>query len=207
MKVRLSVTDLDKFGYYLQNESPEAFVALIEDLRGTRPATLQMDAGRAFARVFERMPHGDCGNAEADGWRFDFTVNAHVQLPPLRELKTEMTFPVDGAEVTLVGKADGTAGKVVHDQKLTERFDPEKYLDSYQWRAYLTMFGADTFVYDVFVGKYEKQRGEIVKGPIDVVDYHRLEVHSYPEMQFDLLQRVRAVLGVVQRHVPGKCRP
>jgi hypothetical protein len=47
---------------------------------------------------------------------------------------------------------DGSDG-AIYDHKLTERFDAERYADSYQWRCYLLMFGARKFVYNVFEGR------------------------------------------------------
>lgn len=39
---------------------------------------------------------------------------------------------------------------MVIDHKLTSRYDPERYFNSWQWRAYLTITGKDKFRYQVF---------------------------------------------------------
>lgn len=194
--IRISVTDLESFRYWKANEDATLEDLLIR-LRHEEPPTPAMEAGRAFAKLMETAPLGDMASTWVDGWQFTFALDADVELPQHREVKTEMVFDTPSGPVTLVAKADGVDGRVVHDQKLTERWDPEKYLDSWQWRAYLLMFDADSFVYDVFEGKYDGRT-------VTVRDYHRMAFYSYPAMEADVQRAVAELAEAVKRRLPER---
>src|SRR5690606_28161709 len=85
-----------------------------------------------------------------DGFTFSFDTDAEIDLPPLREMKATMQIDIGGTLVTLVGKVDAIHGKRIDDHKFTAKFDPDRYLDSYQWRVYLEIFGADVFRWNIF---------------------------------------------------------
>jgi hypothetical protein len=195
--IRLSVTDLDSMLYWRESEDMD-FEALLTRLRGQEPPGPNMLAGRAFHKLLENASEGgEWFAAEQDGIRFDFAIDEEIALPTIRELKAEYLFQTPSGPVTLVGKVDGLQGITVHDYKLTERFDAERYADSYQWRSYLLMFGAERFVYDVFVCRYDSAR-------VYVFDYHRLPVCAYPGMAEDVYREVCALAEIVAKHVPQK---
>ena len=153
-------------------------------------------------------------------WNFDFRPleRREIALPPVRELKAEVVFATPSGPVTLVGKVDGIHGRRIHDQKLTERWDAEKYTDSLQWRAYLVMFDALAFTYDVFVAKYElgdtraPARGfggsEWERGTppparwVEVREYHPVTFYAYPGMRTDVERAVCDLAAVVAKHLP-----
>lgn len=203
--IRLSVSDLETYRYWKADED-----ATLDDLvaRLTRrePPTPQMEAGAAFAKLMEHAREGELIDAEVDGWHFSFALDDSIALPPVRELKAEVAIQTPHGPVTLVGKTDGIDGEV-HDQKLTEHFDAERYTDSLQWRCYLAMFGARSFVYDVFLAKYERGRGHTdgegtyhkgePTGRIAVLEYHPIRFYAYPEMRADVEAAVRDLAEVV----------
>lgn len=194
--LRVSVTDLDSMLYW--RESEMEFEDFLKRLRGEEPPGPNMLAGRAFHTLLENAQEGgEFFAAEQDGYRFDFAIEQEIALPQIRELKAEHVFETPSGPVTLVGKVDGMQGITVHDYKLTERFDAERYADSYQWRSYLTMFGASRFVYDVFVCRYDGPR-------VYVFDYHRLPFSAYPGMRDDVYREVCALAEIVAKHVPQK---
>lgn len=212
--MRLSVSDLESFRYWKAGDDPDP-ADLIARLKHEAPPTPQMEAGHAFARLFEESRPGDLVTAESEGWSFDFSqLDASISVPPIRELKGEMEIATPYGLVTLVGKVDGLYGKRVHDQKLTERWDAEKYTDSLQWRAYLTMFDAWAFTYDVFLAKYDLgderpgARGfpaTSVPPPakwVEVREYHAVTFYAYPEMRRDVERAVCELAGVVAKHIP-----
>ncbi len=141
-----------------------------------------------------------------DGWTFDFELDSEIALPPVRELKAEVVFETPSGPVMLVGKVDGIDGKI-HDQKATEDFDPERYLDSLQWRSYLVMFGAREFVYDVFRVKYERgpghtdADGKYIKGEptgkVTVLEYHPISFYTYPDIRSDVQRAVNELAEVI----------
>jgi hypothetical protein len=195
--IRLSVTDLDSYLYWKSSEDME-FATLLMRLRGEEPPGANMLAGRAFHKLLENASDGgEFFAAEQDGIRFDFAIEEDIVLPQIRELKAEHVFQTPSGPVTLVGKVDGLHGTTITDWKLTERFDAERYADSYQWRSYLFMFGAKRFVYDVFVCRYDNDR-------VYIFDYHRLPVCAYPEMEADIYREVCGLAEIVAKHVPQK---
>lgn len=195
--IRLSVTDLDSFLYWKETEDME-FEELLKRLRGEREETVQMKAGHAFHKMLEYADQGEIYAQHSEGFKFVFAIDEEIALPAIRELKAEHIFQTSSGPVTLVGKVDSMHGLIVHDYKLTERFDAERYVDSYQWRAYLSMFGARRFVYDVFVCKYNDDSS------IWIHDYHRLPVEAYPNMREDVLRAVSDLAAIVAQHVPQK---
>lgn len=197
--IRLSVTELDSYLYWLESEDME-FDELLARLRGQQSETTQMLAGRAFHKVFEEAGTGEIGVIQSEGFEFHFEIDEELSLPPVRELKGEVVLQTPYGPVTLVGKVDSLDGLVVHDYKLTERFEAERYTDSYQWRAYLSMFGAHTFIYDVFQCRYDTRK----PGRIIVCDYHRLPVHAYPAMTDDVRRTVSGLAEIVAKYVPEK---
>lgn len=210
--IRLSVSDLETWRYYKDDE--EATLAdLIASLTRKEPPTPNMLAGAAFAKLMEHATERTLHTEQIDGWEFYFALEAEIALPPVRELKAEMLFETSNGPVTLVGKVDGIDG-AIHDQKLTESFDPERYLDSMQWRAYLVMFGGREFVYDIFLAKYERGKGhtdaegKYIKGPptgkITVVDYQPIRFFSYPDIRADVQRAVSQLADVITRYVPER---
>lgn len=194
--IRLSVTDLDSYLYWRGSEEMD-FDTLLMRLRGQEPPGPNMLAGRAFHKLLENADECELFASTVDGIRFDFAIEQEIALPQIRELKAEKLFHTPSGPVTLVGKVDGLHGTTVTDYKLTERFEAERYADSYQWRSYLTMFGATRFLYDVFVCKYDADR-------VYVYDYHRFPVYAYPGMAEDVQREVCGLAEIVLKHVPTK---
>jgi hypothetical protein len=194
--IRLSVTDLDSYLYWKATEDM-GLAELLSRLLREEPPTPAMQAGRAFHTVLENAGTGSLLVTEADGFTFTFAIEQEIALPSVRELKAECLLETPAGPVTLVGKVDALNGLTVHDYKLTERFDAERYADSYQWRSYLTMFGARQFVYDVFVCHYD--------GPeVRIYDYHRFPLSAYPGMREDVLREVSGLAEIVAKYVPEK---
>lgn len=210
--IRISVTDLESFRYWREQEH-STVEELVARLRHEEPPSPQMAAGGAFAKLMEtaqsypdRSQVGDCyQDVEVDGWRFVFELDAELELPDVRELKAEQVFQTSVGPVMLVGKVDGLDGLTVHDQKLTESWDAEKYVDSLQWRAYLVMFEAQSFVYDVFVGRYKRDRDrKIIPGQVTVTDYHRMAFYAYPGVRADVQRAVENVAAIIAHHIPER---
>lgn len=194
--IRLSISDLESYRYW-KNSEDSTMDELLRRLRHEEPPTEQMGAGRAFAKFMENARAGaDVQSAVVDDWEFHFDLDAEMPISPVRELKAEVVYQTPHGPVTLVGMVDGLDGLVVHDQKLTERWDPEKYMDSLQWRCYLDMFRAKKFRYDVFVGKYAGKR-------VAITEYHPMDFWSYPEIGQDVQNAVNELAGIIHEHMPN----
>lgn len=194
--IRLSVTDLDSYLYWREAEDME-LDELLRRLRGEEPPGPNMLAGRAFHKLLETSDTCDLDRAVMDGVTFVFALEQEIALPTIRELKAEHRFDTPSGPVTLVGKVDALNGTTVHDYKLTERFDAERYADSYQWRSYLTMFGAVRFVYDVFQCRYDDDK-------VIIYEYHRMPISAYPGMAADVQREVCGLAEIVAKYVPQK---
>lgn len=198
--IRLSVSDLETWRYYKASETRD-LVDLVADLSRTAPPTPQMRAGAALAKFWETAePNQPFDEVDVDGWRFVFELDADVMRPPVRELKGEMFFDTPSGPVTLVGKVDGLQGRTVRDQKLTEAWDAEKYLDSLQWRAYLLMFNADRFIYDVFQARYDSDGAQ----EVTITGYHQFPLYAYPGMRADVERAVAELADVVTTYMPQR---
>ena len=206
--IRMYVTHLETYRYWKAKEE-STLDDLLTDLRGVSMPTMQMSAGQAFHSLLENLSEGRdvvIERAEDEhGREWNFFIHADCELPApvCRELKMEHVIETRYGPVTLVGKIDciDPHGKV-HDYKLSERWDAEKYLDSLQWRAYLVMFGADSFVYDVFVGKY----GETAEGQgcVDISEHHPLEMCSYAGMEEDVMRAVDELAAIFVEYLPER---
>lgn len=193
--IRLSVTDLDSYLYWRDSEME--LDEFLMRLRGQEEPTEAMLASRAFHKALETATDGELFAAKFGDFKFVFAIDEDIALPQIRELKGEKLFQTPSGPVTLVGKVDGLQGLTVNDYKLTERFEAERYADSYQWRSYLTMFGATKFVYDIFVGRYDPDR-------VYIYDYHRLVFFAYPGMAEHVQREVCGLAEIVAKYVPEK---
>lgn len=196
--MRLSVTDLESLRYFRTSEDA-SLDKLLLDLAHVSAPTPKMEAGRAMAKFFETAQVGSIiDGSKIDGWTLCFDMDAEIDLPQVREMKIEQEYSTPSGPVTLVGKVDGFHGITVRDQKLTESLDAEgRYVDSLQWRAYLSMLGGKRFIYDVFVGKVVPEEKTIL-----IREYHRLPFYSYPDMQADVSRAVADLAEIVARYQP-----
>lgn len=197
--MRISVTDLDGWRYYKATEEMDV-EGFLKRLRKEEPPTQNMLAGKALHKVLQHAGAGDLTTAEADGFRFKFLVDCDIPLLPVRELKGEIVIQTAAGPVTLVGIIDGHDGSV-YDHKLTGRFDAERYADSYQWRAYLTMFGARRFVYQVFEGKEGDDLTEWL-----VYGFHRFPLYAYEGMRGDVEREVGELASFIAEHMPERAQ-
>lgn len=196
--IRLSVTDLDSYLYWRDSEDMD-LAELLMRLKGEEPPGQNMLASRAFHKLLETSAEREMFTAAAGDFNFVFAIDQDIAIPQLRELKGEKFFETPSGPVTLVGKVDGMHGVTINDYKLTERFEAERYTDSYQWRAYLTMFGAQRFVYDAFQCRYDPER-------VYIYDYHRLVFFAYPGMAEDVQREVCGLAEIVAKYVPEKIK-
>lgn len=205
--MRVSASDLDAYRYWRDKPEPEDadaadpaadLAALIAQLRKESGQTEAMRVGTALHTALEHAPPGDFDYLEADGYRFEFPEDVTVELTPIRELKAEKVFEIDGVRVTVVGKVDGLFGNRVDDHKFTGRFDPERFHDSYQWRVYLVVFGATRFRWNVFEGRAVDAQTYRIFG------FHRVEQYAYPGMALDVARELREFIAFARVHLPER---
>jgi hypothetical protein len=194
-KSHLHVSDLETYRYW-QDDEGATLEDLLRRLRHEEPPSDRMLAGAALAKLMERGgPYADV--EEQDGWRFVFALDAEMEQPDGNEVQGELVIETPNGPVTLVGHADMVTAPAVRDQKLTERFDAERYVDSLQWRAYLLMFQRRRFVYDVFECSYRDRT-------VTLRELHRLAFYAYPNMRQDVERAVWELAAFVARHLPDR---
>jgi len=192
--LRVSATDLDAFRRYKASEDV-TLEHLLAQLRREMPPTPAMLAGSALHRALELAPPGEFESLEARGHRFTFPGNCDISLPDLREMKLAADREVGGVLVTLVGQVDALHGRTVTDHKFTTRFDPERFLNSYQWRIYLDLFDADRFEWIVYEARETDERC------FDIHQVHTLSAHRYPGMSADIERELRGFVDLAKTHL------
>jgi hypothetical protein len=209
MDLRVSASDVDTFRRF-RDDDDFPVEALLRQLRRQEPATLRMDAGSALHKILEEADIAagvlilDKAETVYNGnrFRFRFDLDAEVALAPVRELKRTRRMQVRGHNVTLVAKVDLLDGLKVKDHKYAKGFDAENYVDSFQWRAYLDVFGADEFVYNIFVGDLEAKTGVWV-----VDEFHAWSCFRYPGMEKDVFNQLDRFVEFCERFMPEKFTP
>jgi hypothetical protein len=195
--LRVSATDIDQLRYFHDTDDME-LADLIARLKHLMPSSEAMEAGTALHKALELAEAGDHKGFEADGFTFSFDTEAEIDLPPIREMKATREYLVDDVVVTLVGKVDGIHGKRIDDHKFTAQFDADRYLDTYQWRLYLEVFGADMFRWNIFEARESAPKNYIIR------NVHKLVMHRYPGMADDVERELRAFVMFARDHLPER---
>lgn len=198
--IEVHVTDLDQLLWFRRIEDMTV-EDLISRLRREATPNRAMSIGTAWHSILEEPPEDELAAVKKDGFTFLVECDAEIQLPQIREIRAEKTYAVDGIDVTLTGGCDGISGNVVTDHKMTARPDPDKYLESYQWRAYLDIYDADVFEYILYHGI---DLGEEKGNQIIIKDVSPFRFYRYPGMLDDLIVGIRDYLDFVRAHMPEK---
>ena len=164
--IRTSVTKLDALHLYQQGVIE--LEDLIKRLRGETVETEAMQFGRAFHKLLEKIDEIEEGkDTEIDGNVFSandiLIIKNNLKYKPalgVTEIKDVKEYNVDGEIVQVSAVADLLVGETVVEYKTTRYFDIEKYQNSYQWRFYMDIFGANKVVYNIFVF-YNNQLREV----------------------------------------------
>lgn len=195
--MRISVSDVDSFRYWRDSEDGD-LSELLSRLRREAPATEAMVAGKALHKALELSPSGDFTELKSEGYLFTIETDCELSLPDIRELKATKEYAIDNLIVTLVGMVDAVHGKRVDDHKTTSRFDAERFLDSFQWRAYLDIFNADHFRWNVF------EMTQVAAKEYRVFGFHRLEQYRYPTMLEDIERDLTEFVRFARVHLPER---
>lgn len=186
-------TDLDALKWFRAIEG-----MTLDEMRGrllrTEPANDAMLRGTTWHNILENPPD-EISMVMLDGFKFRVECDAEVSLPQIREIRARKDYEIDGVTVTITGKVDGISGTKITDHKLTFSENIETYCDSYQWRAYLDIFNADTFEYILYAAK--EKDGEIV-----IHNISSFKVYRYPGMKEDLEEGIRDLLVFCKEYVP-----
>lgn len=194
--MRYRVSNVEAFRQWEADEGSDVD-ALVTRILGMEPPSQRMEAGTAFHKALEMSTPGQSLDIlEANGYRFTIKGDLEVAVPVVRELRAGTAYIVDGKPIVISGQVDGIEGRRIDDHKTTGRFDPERYLDGYQWRLYLDIFGADAFRWNVF------EIGE-TDDPMhwEVFGQHTLSQYRYPELQADCQRLVERFARFARQHI------
>ena len=153
-----------------EEPSLEQFVRSIT----TDEPTEAMMAGTAFHAAIELAQDGEHNTFSAHGYTFHLP-DAEIELPDIREMRASKQY--NGLTVT--GKVDGLVGRSINDHKTTSRVDLDRYMEGYQWRFYLDIFGADAFTRHIFELKELEDKVYRVSAP------QVLKAYRDPELATD----------------------
>ena len=165
--MRLSVTKVEAFRRYrvMVSEGRGDWDEFIEELQEPWRDSALAKAGRDFHARLEQAERGDYTGNEKVTTRFDWD-NANVTLlrPEQYEVSSRLPIPhPDGSTVTLSGRIDAITGggKIGIERKTTYRaINLDKYLDSFQWRAYALMWPTFQKVrYEIFQFRQDRKTG------------------------------------------------
>lgn len=203
--LRLSVTMLDTYMSGVNDDDMTA-EELAERLFGKFEANLPMMAGTALHSALENASDADDLThylAESrNGFAFVLPddLEGLVELGNVREFKRVWRVLPD---VDLVGKVDAETDLFIIDHKLSGRFDPDRYMDSWQWRAYLAMTGKQRFAYQVFEhGGIPDDVDDLGNRLIKIKGYHRLELAIYDGLMADVVWAVEALADFARQWMP-----
>lgn len=187
------VSEVESFRQWRGDEDAE-LADFLSRVRGEVPPSGSMLAGTAFHRALELATVGEVGTLEANGYRFLIDCDIPLALPDTRELRASKAY----GPITVTGCVDVIHGLRIEDHKTTGRFDPDRYLDGYQWRYYLDIFGARTFRWNVFEIAEDEPRVYRVRA------FHQLEQHAYPSMHSDCARLAADLHAFALEHLPER---
>ncbi len=193
--MRISVTTLEAYRLFMDGDWM-AEEDLIATIKGVSAKTDKIAVGNAFHSILE-----DPEKYRFDQEPFDYgyacgglkfwgpTVEELLQKIDRRgipELKTTRNY----GGVTVVGKADHIVGTHIDEYKTTKNFDADKYLESYQWRFLLDIFGAKSLMYHV---------ASVSPSDEDVIirDIASMPVYPYPALHDDCCGLLVKFLGYI----------
>jgi hypothetical protein len=172
---------LDEFRAYLSGElwsGDEYTAAEFVRRMTTFEESPAMAAGTAVHKVIEQAGFGEIPeHVDCNGWRIHFDLDANLPMPVFREVPLQR----EHKGILLSGRCDAMSANTVHDTKTTQAIDVDRYLDSYQWRAYLWMSGRRNFVYDILKVKLDEEAKLVT-----VQEFVPIKVSAYPALSTDV---------------------
>lgn len=198
MKYRVSMVESFRKWEADPDADDDSLADLLANLRGEGVASELMRAGTAFHKALETAPTGiDVSELGAEGYTFHITDSLEIGLTMIRELRASKTYIVDGVPIVISGQVDQLEGRRIEDHKTTGRFDAERYMEGYQWRLYLDIFGAHHFRWNVFeIAAMDEPK------TYQVFAQHRLEQYRYPALGDDCQALVSRFARFVREYMP-----
>lgn len=185
------VSNVSAFARWKQDEAA-SIEDLINSILYSKPSEA-MAKGTAFHKFLEHAQAGETLTTEVEGYTFAFACEFELYLPVMREWRKGKDY----GGIIVSGQLDAIEGKTIYDHKTTERFDAKNYLESWQWKFYLDIFGADRFVWNVW------EMNELKESKAYGVHHlHKLEQYRYPAMCDDCTALAQEYKEFAERYLP-----
>ena len=203
--------DTDEEWYRAQEWLPTE-EKLLEDLINGVPENDAMRIGTLGHKVLEDSKIGDEHLYVTDDEHKLGLYFGEAELTSpffyLKEHRMFKTYKVEDYDFILTGRYDAKHYNRIIDYKFSKSIDFEdKYMDSFQWRAYLDLDGkADEFEYSVFQTEWMSPNRR--KGPkpaelglveefqnYTVLDHESFVCHRYPDLPQHVFNHVAAFLA------------
>jgi hypothetical protein len=191
--MRVSTTMIESFRLWQSGDwMPES--DLINSILGRFTPTPAVKLGKAFHSVIEDPDQYLCpGGFACDGYAFDTAVMQPVLDLVDRRGFFELKSTLEIGGITLVAKADHICGASIAEFKTTcNTYDPDKYLDSFQWRAEVLIFQPRVVTY------HTACLSDSPNGVIGLRSVESMNVFPYPHLERDCLDLIREFCAYVK---------
>ena len=201
--MKFSTTLLNTYRMFRDHE----FISLERmeaDIRGERePPNADMLRGTALGTVLAEpnrcAVEGEdlyaCTDETGGAWTFDACeIDCARSRMDVGLFEVPAWLEIDGHTISC--RADGISGTRVVEVKCpkTPVLDPQRYMDSFQWRVYLLAFEAQICEYHL-ISLREVEKGSPVLG---ICDHHIFKMHRYQGLEDDVKELVRDLAGFVR---------
>lgn len=177
--IRVYPSAMDGFQYYCDKEGKDekglqSYVKSLVTYK-TSPA---MERGTKFHSAMENL-------ALTGNWESEFSWEIEVEIPRPQHVEKRRVASrkshYHDRTLVLSGIIDAIRGDTITDYKTTEKtIKLEKYIDSWQWRAYLTMVPeCERFRYDIF----RLQQRPARSGNWSVTEHAKVDLQRYDGME------------------------
>lgn len=187
------VSNIESFRQWRDSEETDV-QPLIDWIQGSVESE-PMRVGTAFHKCLELAKDGTYETLEANGYTF-ILPDAEISLPSIREMRLSKNY----GGLTVSGQVDGLHGKRIEDHKTTGFFGLDRYLEGYQWRFYLDIFGADVFRWNIF--EVSPVRGKEMT--YEVKAPHILEQYRYKGLHDDCAELAEQYKQFAEKYLTQK---
>ena len=187
---RISVTHLETFRRFRDGATEyDTEQNVIEAITGTFTGNNYTRIGTEAHSIIENAKNGlvlpKNGVVFSEQQKQIFVNHAEILYPFVAEVKSTKQFASPIGLVVISCIADVLKANTIRDNKV--RFKPTiffEYLQSCQWRFYLSIFGLERFYYDVF--EFVGYKGGLDVSGLELIAHEPFECVSYATMEADL---------------------
>lgn len=192
----IRVTTLESFRRFRDNvtETYDTEEKLIEHIKGEFKGNCKTEIGSAFHFIIEEKNAFRNDIFDKYGVYFNYDqiavgVRHALSIEPfVPEIRKNKVFDTGKYKVEISGCTDVLQGNTLRDTKC--KFSAPTYMDyynSFQWRIYLSIFGLDRFLYDIF--EFVGYKDEMVKDVSSLVlkQHEPFECVRYEKMESEII--------------------